>query len=306
MRIIFAGTPEFACKSLAELVKNKFDIVAVYTQPDRAKGRNKKLTESPVKVMAKKFNIPLEQPENFKQTETITKFAEYKPDIFIVVAYGIILPETLLAVCKKNINVHASLLPKFRGAAPIQYAIMNGEIITGISIMEIVKKLDAGPVINQASLAINNMNANELTDELSTLGAKILIDSLNELDKLWPTRIQQIDNYASHAPKITKEDGLINWHSTAITINNKIRALSNWPNAHHTKNSLNIKIIEARLTDIKSQKSPGTCIIENKQIFITTNDFNLELIAMQLPNKNIMNAQQIICGYKELLLSTFL
>lgn len=302
MRIIFAGTPDFACESLKALIQAKFNVVAVYTQPDRAKGRNKKITESPVKTLAKEYGIAIEQPENFKNTATINKFADYQPDIFVVAAYGIILPEKLLQVSALNINVHASLLPKWRGAAPIQYAIMHDDKITGISIMEIIKELDAGPVINQASIAIDNLAADKLTLALGKLGADLLVDTISNINKLWPNRTPQLAQYVSHAPKIKKEDGLIDWHQPAKTIDCKIRALNNWPKAYYHHKNSNIKVISAKVTAIKSELNPGTCIIDKNQIFITTADFNLELLSIQLPNKNIMTAKQIICGYKELLL----
>ena len=302
MRIVFAGTPDFAAVSLKRLINEGFDVVAVYTQPDRASGRNRQIVPSPVKQLALEHNIAIEQPKNFKEQSEIEKFASYKADIFIVAAYGLILPTTLLEICPKNINIHASLLPKWRGAAPIQYALMNGDNITGICLMEIVKELDAGPVISQASIAIRpEHNLASLSQDLSHLGAELLVTTLPKIEILWPARLQQLSEFKSYAPKITKADALIDWQQPATKIVNQIRALATWPKAYFIHNGNAIKIIDARVSEHKATAAAGTITIRQNTIYIASQDFEVVIEKLQFTNKKAMTAVEAICGFSELL-----
>ena len=300
MRIVFAGTPDFAAVSLKRLIDEGFDVVAVYTQPDRASGRNRHIVQSPVKQIALKHSIAIEQPKNFKEQSEIEKFASYKADIFVVAAYGLILPTSLLGICRKNINIHASLLPKWRGAAPIQYALMNGDSITGICLMEIVKELDAGPVISQASIAISpDHNLASLSQDLANLGAELLAATLPNIESLWPARLQQLTEYKSYAPKITKADALIDWQQPAAKIVNQIRALSTWPKAYFVHNGNEIKIISAKVSEHKATAAAGTIAIKQNKIYIASKDFDIEIEQLQFTNKKAMTAVEAICGFSE-------
>ena len=302
MRIVFAGTPEFAAVSLKKLIQDGLNVVAVYTQPDRASGRSKTITFSPIKQLALKHKIPLEQPVNFKEQSTIEKFASYQADIFIVAAYGIILPQALLNICQKNINIHASLLPKLRGASPIQYAILQGEKTTGITLMEIIKALDAGPMLAQKSLAITAEHTTEtLSLELANLGAQLLVDSLKDIDHLWQKREEQNHNLATHAPKITKQDALIDWQQPARTIHNQVRALSEWPKAYCYHQQTELKILQTKITEMHTDTTAGKFKISGKQLFIAAKDYYLEVLTLQIPNKKAMSAAEFLCGYANIL-----
>lgn len=300
MKVIFAGTPEFAGDILQKLIAQNFEIVAVYTQPDRINARNNKVNISEVKSIAIKNSIPIEQPINFKNDDEIEKFTNYKADVFIVAAYGLILPQKLLDITKVNINVHASLLPKWRGAAPIQHSILNGDKITGVTIMEIIKELDAGAIINQRSIAISeSCNTISLMSSLAMLGADALIETLRNLDKLWDSRTQQLEQSVTFAPKIEKSMAKINWQDSAVNISRKIRAYVIWPKAYCEFKNQDIKILSAAVTNIASPEKPGTIITNNQKILVATKDFYLEVTSLQFPNKKPCSANEVICGYKD-------
>lgn len=305
MRIIFAGTPDFACESLIKLIASEHEVVAVYTQPDRTKGRNRKLYPSPVKQLALAHNIPVEQPINFREQAIIERFKSYRPDIFVVAAYGLLLPSSVLSVTGKNINVHASLLPNWRGASPIQSAILNGDLVTGVTIMEIIKELDAGAIINSASLAITNTStAESLSEQLSKLGAKLLLETIDNFSVLWPARIAQVDRYSSHAPKITKEMARINWNLTAQAIDQMIRAFIPWPVAYSSIGANIVKIYKIEIL-ASSELKPG-CIRKTKdQILVGTGTNDVSILELQLANKARMPIKSVLCGNSELFSEDF-
>lgn len=232
-KFLFAGTPEFALASLRALVENGYVPQAVMTQPDRPAGRGKKLTASPVKIFALDNAIPVWQPATLKESESSARIANAEADLMVVAAYGLILPAAILALPHRGcVNVHASLLPRWRGAAPIQQAILNGDVETGISLMQMDAGLDTGPVIAQAATKIGvRENAGELHDRLALLGAQLLVTHFDEIVAGVRQATPQDDTLATYAGKINKGDSHLSWHESAAQISRKIRAYNPVPGA---------------------------------------------------------------------------
>ena len=234
MRVVFLGTPEFALPSLRALLDNEYEVCAVFTQPDRPSGRGQKPQPSPVKLYAQDKGIRVFQPEKIRKEENHPIFEELLPDVIVVVAYGQILPGWLLLSPRlASINVHGSLLPRYRGAAPIPWAILNGDSITGITTMLIDEKLDAGPILLQRKVLIPlTITAGELSADLSAVGADLLVQTLEDLKKGTIHPILQEESLVSWAPRISKEMAQISWQKSALEIHNQIRAMNPWPVAY--------------------------------------------------------------------------
>ena len=245
MRIVFMGTPQAAVPTLRRILADGHEVVAVWTQPDRPSGRGNKVAFSPVKEFALANNLTVHQPQKIKTDEAKRLFASHDADVAVVVAYGRILPEEFLrAPARGAINVHFSLLPKYRGAAPANWAIVNGDKETGVTTMFIEPTLDTGPILLQGSTAIGETEtAPELMDRLSRFGAELLVQTLMRLDVLTPR--PQDDSQASFAPLLKKEDGLIDWSKSAEKIERAIRGFQPWPTAYTTFNSRRLTIWEA-------------------------------------------------------------
>lgn len=228
-RIIFAGTPEFAIPSLLALINSKHTVCAVYTQPDRKAGRGRKLKASPIKVTALEHGIDVYQPANLKDTETEAQLRALQPDLMIVVAYGLILSEPVLAIPRLGcLNVHASLLPRWRGAAPIQRALLAADTITGITLMQMDKGLDTGAILKKESCQILPDDTGEtLHDRLATLGGKLLADNLDNIENL--PLIQQNNSQATYAKKLEKAEAQLNWQVPATVLERKVRAFNPYP-----------------------------------------------------------------------------
>ena len=256
MRIVFMGTPDFAVPCLEALIGAGHEIVGVFTQPDKPVGRKQILTPPDVKVCAEKYNLPVFQPEKIKGSNASQIIAELKPDVIVVVAYGKILPKEILNAAPYGcINVHASILPLYRGAAPIQWAVLNGDKETGVSIMQMDEGLDTGDVLSVAKTSIGeNETSAELFDRLSLIGAKALVDTLFELQQgnVHPTK--QPDVKTQYASMINKSMCPINWNDSAQKIHNQVRGLQTWPVATTLINSKPFKIHKTLLTDIYSDK----------------------------------------------------
>jgi methionyl-tRNA formyltransferase len=232
MRVVFMGTPDFAAVSLRHLVEwGGSDIVGVYSQPDRPCGRGQVCTPPPVKLLAMEHRLPVFQPLNFKSQADVDQLAALSPDLLLVAAYGLILPQSVLDIPRLGaINVHASLLPEYRGAAPIQRAIIDGRHVTGITIMRMEAGLDTGDILLQRSRAIGiDDTAQSLHDELAEMGGKLLVEALNKLHDGRLVRIPQDHARATYAPKLAKEEGRIDWNQPALTVHNRIRGLFPWP-----------------------------------------------------------------------------
>ncbi|MCU5745747.1 methionyl-tRNA formyltransferase [Staphylococcus sp. SQ8-PEA] len=297
-RIIFMGTPDFSTHVL-EMLISEHDVIAVVTQPDRPVGRKRKLTPPPVKKVAQAAGLPVYQPEKLSSSEDLEELIGLNSDLIVTAAYGQILPQSLLDAPKLGaINVHASLLPKYRGGAPIHQAIIDGEKETGISIMYMVNKLDAGNIISQKAITIEDKdNVGSLHDKLSFLGAELLQSTLPDIIKGINDSIPQDENKATFASNISREDERVNWNSDARTIYNHIRGLSPWPVAYTTLDSANMKLFAAEIVEgVNGQ--PGEIVETTKKALIvgTGSEDAIALTEIQLAGKKRMSVANFLSG----------
>jgi len=291
MKIIFAGTPEFSAETLKALLTTDHEVCAVYTQPDRPSGRGRKLTASPVKQLALDNGIPVEQPLNFKEADSKETLAAYKADLMIVVAYGLLLPQDVLDTPKLGcINIHASLLPRWRGAAPIQRAILAGDAETGVCIMQMEAGLDTGPVLSRASCPIYNDDITQvLHDRLAVLGSKTLLETLPNLVSLQENAQIQDDSQSNYASKLQKAEALINWQQPALEIARQVNAFNPWPVAQTSWKENTFRIWQAKVIDEAHSATAGDVIAVNKDsIDIATGQGVLRLLQVQVPGKRAM------------------
>ena len=231
MKVVFFGTPRFAVPTLERLLASTLDVVAVVTQPDRPRGRGHRVTESPVKQVARRHKIPVLQPQRLKDPAFVKRLMEFVPDLGVVTAYGKILPDRLLALPRLGmINVHASLLPKYRGAAPIHRAVMAGETETGVTIIQLVREMDAGPMLRKGTRPIGPDVTSDLVErDLATFGADLLMSTIEDLTTGHASAEAQDHAVATFAPRLTKDDGVIDWGKPAEAIHNQVRGLHPWP-----------------------------------------------------------------------------
>jgi methionyl-tRNA formyltransferase len=295
LNIIFAGTPDIAATCLQALLNSEHNVVAVYTQPDRPKGRGKKLQPSPVKVLAMKHNISVEQPERLQT------LGDYEADVMVVVAYGLLLPENVLQTPQHGcINVHASLLPKYRGAAPVQHSILNGDAETGISIMQMDAGMDTGPILQQASCTIEAHDTSEtLLAKLALLGSETLLSTLEKFDSI--KAVPQNNALASYAHKIKKQDAKIDWSKPAIEIALAIRAYQPWPVAFSDIFDMRVRFFDGQAVPSDRPQNPGEILaINHDNLDIACGDGLLRVSLLQLPGKKVMPLQEILNGHPEL------
>jgi methionyl-tRNA formyltransferase len=301
LRIIFAGTPEFAAKHLAALYASEHNIIAVYTQPDRHAGRGKKLMPSAVKLLALEHGTPIYQPASLKNEEAQQALASLNADIMIVVAYGLILPKPVLDAPKLGcLNVHGSLLPKWRGAAPIQRAIWAGDKFTGISIMQMDEGLDTGAVLLEKSMAIIGVATSaSLYDDLAELGPQILLETLENLDNLTPT-VQNNDE-ATYAHKLSKEEARIDWTLGAHQLARNVRAFNPWPFVWFIHNEESVKVWQVEVVESFDELTEGTIAnVDKNGIEVATGEHNLLLSIIQIPGKKAQTVADIINGKPDL------
>lgn len=267
MRIVFMGTPDFAAASLKKLIDEKYDIVGVFTQPDKPRDRGMKLSFSPVKVLALEHDIPVYQPTKLRDGTATELIRKLEPDILVVVAYGRILPEDMLAVPKYGaINVHASLLPKYRGAAPIQWAVLNGDKITGVTTMYLASEMDTGDIIYTAETEIGEFETSgELFDRLMVMGAELLDKTLCDIDAGAAPRTPQDNSKASYVKMLDKSLSPIDWAKTPREIVKHIYGLQPWPVATAELDGKLFKIYSAEYTRAKTAKAPGSVLSAGKQ-----------------------------------------
>ena len=302
MKIIFAGTPEFALPTLQALLHSPHKICAVYTQPDRKAGRGQKLTASPVKELALANNLPLYQPTSLKDPIAQKQMQKLNADILVNVAYGLLLPEAVLNIPKFGcINIHPSLLPRFRGAAPIQRAIMAGDTITGVTIMKMDVGLDTGDIYKQITLPINNTDTTAaLIKKTSEIGARLLLEVLAEIETRSDKATPQNNEQTVYANKISKEEGKIDWHKSAEEIDRMIRAFNPWPIAYTEINGKYIRIWEAKIKPTKQHATPGTIIHADKNgIEVMTGSGLLCLLNIQLPGSNPLHVKDILNAHQQ-------
>jgi methionyl-tRNA formyltransferase len=306
VRIIFLGTPSFAVPTLQALIDSQEDqVVGVLCQPDRPAGRGNRLHEPPVKVLAAKHNIPIFQPARLsKSPEVVEQMRALEADVIVMVAFGQILKKEVLNLTKYGvINIHASLLPKYRGAAPINWAIINGEKVSGVTTMFTESGVDTGPMLLKQETQIGpDMNAEDLSAELSQTGAKLLMETLSQLreNKLVPER--QDDALATFAPMMDKTTGDINWTKSGQDIHNLIRGLQPWPCAHAEFQSNPLKLLKTKLTEKKSiSDHPGVLSLDGDKVYVSCGENGhelLELLEVQPANKQRMPARSWVNGLR--------
>jgi methionyl-tRNA formyltransferase len=296
-RIVFAGTPEFALASLAALVDAGHIPVAVYTQPDRPAGRGRRTTESPVKGFAEQAGIPVLQPETLRDEAVASELEALNPDILIVAAYGLILPQRILDIPTHGcLNVHASVLPRWRGAAPIQAAILAGDNSTGVSLMRMTAGLDCGPVFSDRITGIGeHETAGELHDRLATLGGDLLVSDLPKIVAGSLEAVEQNEALATYAGKIKKQDAEIDWTESADALHRHIRAYNPVPGAYfHADDSLRVKVWRASPVD-SINAEPGTFVHYDKtRIVVACGTGGLNLESLQLPGKRRASANEFV------------
>lgn len=297
--IIFMGTPDFAVPPLKALKEKGFNILLAVAQPDRKKGRGKKMLPPPVKVAAEELGIEVFQPEKIKTEEAVAKLKSLEPDFLVVAAYGQILSKEILDIPKKApINIHASILPKYRGASPIQHSVCDLEKETGITTMFMDIGLDTGDILHVDKTDIkSDETAGELHDRLGEIGAKTIVHTIENFDEI--KRIKQNDSDATYAPLLKKEDGHIDWTMESLKIDAKIRGYSPWPGSFAFNENDRIKIYKIETTEIKSEEKPGTIVVsDNDTLEIATGDKNIKILELQPAGKKRMKVSDFLKGYK--------
>lgn len=300
MRIAFMGTPDFSVECLKALVASKHEVVGVFCQPDKPVGRKQILTPPDVKVEALKHNLPIFQPVSLKNGKGVEILEEIKPDLIIVVAYGKILPKDFLEYPKYGcINVHASILPKYRGASPIHYAVLNGDEITGVTVQQMDEGIDTGDILNIKECKIGVNDTTEYMYEiLAPLGAEAMLETIDLIENGQLNPIKQDESKASHVGLLTKEMSKIDWSLSAREIHNKIRGLYSWPGASTVFNGKTLKIHSSVMCDKKGNNNPGEVIDSSNKIIVCCGDNKcIELKEIQLEGKKRMDAASFLNGY---------
>ncbi len=297
MNIIYMGTPDFAVPALKKLYESKHTVQAVFTQPDKPKGRKMVLTPPDVKVCAQELNIPVYQPTTFKSEEPLEIIKKYNPDVIVVAAYGKLLPKTVLESAKYGcINIHGSLLPKYRGAAPIQQSVLNGDKVTGVTAMQMAEGLDTGDILTVIETKIGeNETSGELFDRLSILGGELIIKTLEMLENGEIKPVKQDESKATHTSKIDKSFCPIDFTKSAEEVHNKVRGLNPWPIATAELNGKKLKIYSTKVCE-KSGKA-GT-IISIKPLIVACGSGSVEIIELQPEGKKRMPSAAFLAGHK--------
>ena len=298
MRVVFMGTPDIAATCLKKIIADGFEVVGVYTQPDRPKGRGMKMVFSPVKEVAIAHNIPVFQPENFRADEDVQTLADLKPDVCAVVAYGRILPQRVLDIATLgNVNIHASLLPQYRGSAPYQWAVLDGLKETGVTAQHMSLKMDAGDIIDIAKTPIGeNETAGELLDKLAVLGADLLSSVLTKFRNGRPEGTKQDENMVSFAPMLDKTMCPIDWNKTAQQVHNQVRGLHPWPIATMELKGQKFKVHATAIVDGKGQ--PGEILgLTKTGLVIACGEGAIEVRSLQAEGGKRMNAPDYFRGH---------
>lgn len=308
MKIVYMGTPDFAVAPLEALIRAGHQISAVVTQPDKQKGRGKEVQMTPVKECALKYGIPVFQPQKIKEPESVSRLKEYSADIFVIAAFGQILSEEILNMPKYGcVNIHASLLPAYRGAAPIQWVILNGETKTGVTIMQMAKGLDTGDMLLKAEVSIDPKETGEsLHDKLMETGAKLIVEALPKIERGELIFEKQDDSLSSYAPRLTKSMGLIDWDKDAVEIERLVRGLNSWPSAYTCYHGKTLKIWEADVVSRKNNEAfenslslAGSILHVDKEFFdIQCGTGALRVWSLQLEGKKRVSTKDFLLGYE--------
>ena len=297
LRIVFAGTPDFSVAPLESLIASRHEIIAVYTQPDRPAGRGRKLMPGPVKEKALAHGIPVMQPGSFREEGAVDTLSSLQPDLMVVVAYGLLLPESVLGIPRLGcINIHASLLPRWRGAAPIQRAILAGDSRSGVSIMQMDAGLDTGPVWLERVIALRpGETGGSLHDRLAILGADALMEALPLVASGDRKPVPQPEEGVCYAHKLTKQEARIDWSEPALQIERLVRAFNPWPVAHADLGGEKVRIWEASMREGSASAPPGSVIGAGREgIDVSTADGVLRITRLQMPGKRPVTAQEFL------------
>jgi methionyl-tRNA formyltransferase len=313
LRVIFMGTPEFAVPSLEHLILNQYQVVAVYTQPDRPAGRGRSLAPPPVKRAALAWKLPVVQPVNLRGSEVVAQLVGLHPDVIVVAAYGQILPRSVLDIPGYGcINIHPSLLPRFRGASPVAAAILAGDEFTGVTIMLMDAGLDTGPVLARAQIPVSGQDTTgSLTAKLSLISAQLLLEALPHWSEGELTPLPQNEDGATYCSSISKEEGEIDWHSPAIDIWRRVRAFQPWPGCYTTWQGRQLKIIEVVPMAAEADLEVGRVValtptMEGSEAAfgVRTGDGILGVSKVQLEGKRAMSAAEFLRGHKQFIGAT--
>lgn len=300
LRVAFFGTPAFAVPTLERLIDSRHQVVGVVTQPDRPRGRGQRIGVAPVKALATSLGLPVLQPERLSRDQFETAFAALAADIGVVAAYGKILPDWLLAAPRLGlINVHASLLPRYRGASPVHRAVIAGDAETGVTIMRVVKALDAGPMLSQERMAIGNDDTTSMVEAaLAARGADLLAATLDDIDQGRATETPQDETRVTYAPKLTKAEGLVDWRRPAREIHNRVRGLWPWPHAYSVLEGTRIILHRSRLSARPVTSRPGTILAASAGdgLHVACGDGTLEVLELQLEGKRVMSARDAMAS----------
>ena len=301
LRIVFFGTPAFAIPTLDALLSSSHAVVGVVTQPDRPRGRGQKTSDAPVKARALASNLPILQPDRLKSPDFVEAFAALRADLAIVAAYGKILPESLIATPRLGmINVHASLLPRYRGAAPVHRAIINDEAETGVTIMRVVKALDAGPMMATVHRPIGADETSHAAEaDLARLGAPLLVNVVDQLAEGSATETPQDDSAATYASRLTKDDGIVDWRWPARRIHNLIRGLHPWPHAFSHLDGRRLILLRSAADEEASHSQAGTVLdASGDQLTVATGQGRLHLLQLQPEGKRPLSAREFLAGHR--------
>ena len=301
MKIVFMGTPDFAVGALEALVEAGHEVVAVVTQPDKPKGRGKEMQMTPVKACAMKHNIEVFQPMKIKTSEAVEVLKGYAADLFVVAAFGQILSKEILDMPKFGcVNIHASLLPKYRGAAPIQWAILDGEKETGVTIMQMNEGLDTGDMLTKVIVPIEDTDTGEsLFDKLADAGAKLLVETIPQIEAGTLQPEAQDDSKSTYAKMIKKEMGHIDWKKEAVVLERLVRGMNSWPSAYTYLNGKTLKVWEASVEEKESNAAAGEVVeVTKDSIKVQTGKDLLVLKQIQLEGKKRMDVAAFLLGYK--------
>lgn len=303
IRIVYMGTPDFAVEPLEAIIKAGYEVAAVVTQPDKQKGRGKEVKMTPVKECALRHGIPVFQPVKIKEPEAVAELEKYQADLFVVAAFGQLLSEEILNMPEYGcINIHASLLPAYRGAAPIQWAVLNGEKESGVTIMQMDKGLDTGDMLLKRSVELSPKETGDsLHDKLMHLGAELIVEALSKLEKGKLVPEKQKDELSSYAKKLTKAMGQIDWSKDAVSLERWIRGLNSWPSAYTFFGGKTLKIWEAQVTEENgAQKAePGQVVSVSRESFtVACGQGELQILSLQLEGKKRVSTREFLLGYQ--------